>query len=67
MPNRDGSGPSGDGRLGRGLGNCATSRRTNLTPANSRDYNNRGYVSSGISILMDAVSYLLNRKSNNRR
>lgn len=25
MPNRDGSGPFGDGRPGRGLGNCAKS------------------------------------------
>lgn len=67
MPNRDGSGPFGDGRPGRGLGNCATSRRTSMTPTSNRDYNNRGYASNGISILVEAVRYFLNRKSNNRR
>lgn len=66
MPRRDGSGPFGDGRPGRGLGNCPRSRKANMTPANNRDYNNRGYANAGISILVDAVRYLLKPKENRR-
>ncbi len=39
MPNRDGTGPDGKGsKTGRGMGNCATLKDSNLTrPKDGRD------------------------------
>jgi hypothetical protein len=68
MPNRDGTGPMGDGRLGRGLGNCRTPRRSERSIRGVNDSNHSGFANSGIELLVDAIKYLINRKnSSNRR
>lgn len=68
MPNRDGSGPFGDGRPGRGLGNCSKSRNTVINSQRNSSLNSRGFANNGIALLADALKYFLtNRKNNNRR
>jgi hypothetical protein len=66
MPNRDGSGPRGDGRMGRGLGNCKPSTKagiTNSKPGNTR-YN---LVEIGADLLVSAIYKLLSHKSSDER
>jgi len=67
MPNRDGSGPFGDGRLGKGLGNCLKSRRTGIARMRGNNNDTRGIANSGITLLKDAIRYFLTRQENNRR
>ncbi len=67
MPNRDGSGPFGDGRPGRGLGNCTNSRRSVFSSQNNKTYSGRGYANGGVTLLVDALRYFFNRQSRNRR
>jgi len=64
MPNRDGTGPTGDGRPGRGLGNCGKSpRRSSIT----RNTEERRIVESGAELLINIVRSLLNKKTNQKR
>ncbi|MGC9362429.1 MAG: DUF5320 domain-containing protein [Candidatus Syntrophosphaera sp.] len=64
MPNRDGTGPAGDGRPGRGLGNCGKNR-TDLSRADRS--NNGGIVEHGALLLLDIIKSLMNKKSNKDR
>lgn len=63
MPNRDGSGPLGDGRPGRGFGNCSTSRKTGLVPGSAKISSSRGYANIGITLFVDAIRYMINKQS----
>ncbi len=67
MPNRDGTGPYGDGRQGRGLGNCGNSRRSANAVGNEKKLDNRGYANTGITLLVDAIRYFLSKKPRDRR
>lgn len=67
MPNRDGTGPYGDGRQGRGLGNCGSSRGTAGVRGTERNLANRGYANTGIALLVDAIRYFLSKKPRDRR
>jgi hypothetical protein len=67
MPNRDGTGPYGNGRPGRGMGNCFTPRRSNMNTPGTGITGTRGYANIGVSQFMDAIRYLINRKSIQRR
>ncbi len=67
MPNRVGSGPYGDGRPGRGLGNCANSRKTNIASGSRGNYTNSGFANNIIPLVLEAIRYLLTKKSGNRR
>ncbi|MDD2507287.1 MAG: DUF5320 domain-containing protein [Candidatus Cloacimonetes bacterium] len=67
MPNRDGTGPLGDGRLGRRMGNCFFSRSTNLNAPDTGNYYSRGFTNIVISLFVNIVRHLLNRKSITRR
>ncbi|MCB5246986.1 MAG: DUF5320 domain-containing protein [Candidatus Cloacimonetes bacterium] len=67
MPNRDGTGPYGDGRQGRGLGNCGNSRRTTQLQGSEKNLDNRGYANTGIALLVEAIRYFLSKKPRDRR
>ena len=64
MPNRDGTGPSGDGRPGRGLGNCGKSR---LKSSATRDTSERRIIDTGAEILVDLVKALITKKTDKKR
>ncbi len=63
MPNRDGTGPTGDGCPGRGLGNCGKSPRRSSITRNSEE---RRIVESGAELLINIVRSLL-KKTNQKR
>lgn len=64
MPNRDGTGPSGDGRPGRGLGNCGKSR---LKPSATQNTSERRIIDTGAEILVDLVKTLITKKTDKKR
>ncbi len=67
MPGFDGTGPFGDGRLGKGRGNCRFSRRSMDTNRRINDTDNRGFANSGIRLLADTFRNLITNKNNNKR
>ncbi|MCB5252091.1 MAG: DUF5320 family protein [Candidatus Cloacimonadaceae bacterium] len=67
MPGFDGTGPFGDGRPGRGRGNCRFSRRSMNLDRGVNTIDNRGYANSGIRLLTDSIRRLINNKNTNKR
>lgn len=63
MPNRDGTGPMGDGRSGRGMGNCQNSGRSQKQILGVNNSNHSGFANSGIELLVNAIRYLIKRKN----
>jgi hypothetical protein len=71
MPNRDGTGPAGDGRPGRGMGNCGKNRTaqtgTNRTVISGSDRtNNGGIVEHGALLLLDIIKAMLSKKKTDK-
>jgi hypothetical protein len=67
MPGFDGTGPFGDGRPGKGRGNCRFSRRSMNTLTGTHNTDNRGYANSGIRLLADSFRNLIANKNTNKR
>ena len=67
MPGFDGTGPYGDGRPGKGRGNCRFSRRSINTNVGVNNIDNRGYANSGIMLLADTIRNFISNKNKNRR
>ncbi|MCB5271022.1 MAG: DUF5320 domain-containing protein [Candidatus Cloacimonetes bacterium] len=67
MPGFDGTGPFGDGRPGKGMGNCRKSRRSTNAIRETNDTNNSGFANEGIKLLADTFRNLINNKNTNKR
>jgi hypothetical protein len=64
MPNRDGTGPRGDGRPGRGLGPCG---RSGVSFWGVRSNEASGLVVRGISLFAEIIRAMIASKNNNKR
>lgn len=65
MPNRDGTGPSGDGRPGRGLGNCGKVRSTGSRLTNANEA--RSLVDIGADFLTYLIRNIISKKNDTKR
>jgi hypothetical protein len=66
MPNKDGTGPMGNGTPGKGMGNCGKSR----WPGSAVKGNNnrsRSLLDSGADLLVYLIKNLITKKTNNKR
>lgn len=64
MPNRDGTGPHGDGRPGRGLGNCG---RSSSSLQGTRQSADRSVWASGAELVVDIIKALMAKNKTNKR
>ncbi len=67
MPGFDGTGPFGDGRPGKGRGNCRKSQRSTNAIRETNEISNSGYANSGIKLLADTFRNLITNKNTNKR
>ena len=67
MPNRDGTGPYGDGRPGRGLGTCGFDSRKGLAARGQARAGSRMLLESGALALLCLIKHIINKKTNTKR
>ncbi len=67
MPNRDGTGPFGDGRLGRGLGNCRSSNSYYTNSGSTNRASRFNLLGFGAELLYSALYKLIDRKAITKR
>lgn len=67
MPNRDGTGPRGDGSPGRGLGNCTNSRRVGNQQSGFSGSNRGSLLRYGTDLLVNAIYKMLSKRTTTRR
>jgi len=64
IPNFDGTGPFGDGRQGRGLGNCGRSAKTQT---GLRQFSDHSIWGNSIILIADIINKLISKKPKNLR
>lgn len=67
MPGRDGTGPLGDGRFGRGLGPCGKGRQRRALTNEFNDSGNRNLISSGAEFFLWLIKSIMDRRSKDTR
>ncbi|MCB5224904.1 MAG: DUF5320 domain-containing protein [Candidatus Cloacimonadaceae bacterium] len=67
MPGRDGTGPLGDGRMGRGLGPCGKRRQRNTLANDLNDSGSRNLIGSGAGFFIWLIKSIMDYKSKNKR
>lgn len=67
MPGRDGTGPLGDGRMGRGLGPCGKRRQRNTLANDFTDSGNRNLISSGAEFFLHLIKSIMDNRSRDKR
>ena len=67
MPNRDGTGPMGDGRLGRGMGNCAASRKSTDSQDGSVQNTQYNLMDFGVELITSLIYKFISNRDNNKR
>ncbi|NLW19409.1 MAG: DUF5320 domain-containing protein [Candidatus Cloacimonetes bacterium] len=67
MPGRDGTGPLGDGRIGRGLGPCGKGRQRRDLTKDFNDSGSRNLISSGAEFFIRLIESIMDRRSIDKR
>lgn len=67
MPRRDGTGPLGDGRIGRGLGTCGKGRQRRALTNDFNDSGNRNLISSGAEFFLWLIKSIMDHRSKDKR